>query len=170
LFVLLLGTIMIPPIVTIVPTYLLFGVFGWLNTHWSLMIPPFLGGALGTFLLRQYFITIPQDLVDAAKIDGCSDFGIYWRIFLPLSKPALAAFAVLVFNYHWNDVLAPVIYLSDRKLYTIAVGLYLLKGYQLTRWNLLMAGSVMAVVPVLAVYILLQKYFIEGIATTGLKG
>lgn len=170
LFLLLLATLMIPPVVTIIPTYLLFSFFGWLDTHKALMIPPFLGGAFGTFLLRQFFLTIPQDLVDAAKIDGCSDIGIYWRIFLPLSKPALAALAVFVFNYHWNDLLAPVIYLTTRELYTISVGLHLLQGYHLTFWNLIMAGAVMSVIPVVVLYVLLQRYFVAGIALTGLKG
>ena len=170
LFLLLLSTLMIPPVVTIVPQYLMFSALGWLNTHKPLLIPPLLGGAFGTFLLRQYFLTVPEALVDAAKIDGCSDWGIYRRIYLPLSRPALATLAVFVFNFHWNELLAPVIFLNDRKLFTISVGLHLLQGHHLTYWNVLLAGAVMSVIPVLTIYVLLQRYIVAGIAMTGLKG
>jgi len=170
LFLVLLGTMMIPAVCTIIPTYLMFSRIGWIDTHKALIIPPFFGSAFGTFLLRQFFLSIPQDLVDAARLDGCSDFGIYRWIFLPLSKPALAALAVFSFNYHWNDLLNPLIYLSKSELYTISVGLHLLQGYQLTRWNLIMAGAAMSILPIIGLYIVLQRYFVAGIALSGVKG
>lgn len=127
-------------------------------------------GAL--FLLRQFFMTIPRDLEEAGLIDGCSRFMIFWRIFLPLSRPALLTVTIFAFMWHWNDFLSPLIYLHDQEKYTLALSLNLFKGMYVTRtpWGPLMAASTMMVVPVIALFFALQRYFIEGIALTGIKG
>jgi multiple sugar transport system permease protein len=170
IFSMLLATMMIPYAVRMIPVFLIMQSVGWLDTHWALVVPSYLGGAFGTFLLRQFFLTIPTELEDAARIDGCGHFGIYRRIVLPLSRPALASLAVFVFIYHWNDLLSPVLYLSSRPKMTISVGLALFQSLRTTQWHLLMAGATISVIPVLLVYVFSQRYFVRGIALTGLKG
>jgi len=170
IFSMLLATMMIPYAVRMIPVFLIMQSVGWLDTHWALIVPSYLGGAFGTFLLRQFFLTIPTELEDAARIDGCGHFGIYRRIVLPLSRPALASLAVFVFIYHWNDLLSPVIYLSSRPKMTISVGLALFQSLRTTQWHLLMAGATISVIPVLLVYMFTQRFFVRGIALTGLKG
>jgi multiple sugar transport system permease protein len=170
IFSMLLATMMIPYAVRMIPVFLIMRSIGWLDTHLALIVPSYLGGAFGTFLLRQFFLTIPTELEDAARIDGCGHFGIYRRIVLPLSRPALASLAVFIFIYHWNDLLSPVIYLSSRSKMTISVGLALFQSLRTTQWHLLMAGATISVIPVLMVYVFAQRFFIRGIALTGLKG
>lgn len=169
IFVVLLATMMIPGQVTMIPVFIIMRSLHLTNTHWALILPAFLGSPFGTFLLRQFFLTLPRDLEDAAYIDGSSPFTVYWRIMLPLAKPALAALAIFTFMSYWNDFLGPLIYLNSPELYTIPLGLSQLQGWN-TNMPLLMAGSVLALIPVLVVYVFLQRYFVEGIAMTGLKG
>jgi ABC-type glycerol-3-phosphate transport system permease component len=172
IYFVLLATMMIPSQVTMIPVFLIMKFLGWIDTHYALFVPAFFGGAFGTFLLRQFFSTIPQDLEDAAKIDGCGRFRLYWQIFLPLSKPAIATLAVFSFMGYWNDLLNPVIYLSSLEKMTLTVGLATLQGAEGTmlRYNVVMAGAVISVLPILVVYIAAQKWFVKGITMTGLKG
>jgi len=170
LFVILLATLMVPGQVTMIPIFLIMKSLGWINTLYPLIVPAFLGGAFGTFLLRQFFLSMPAELEDAARIDGAGDFGIYWRIFLPLSKPALATLGVFVFLSRWNDLLGPVIYLNDQSMMTIPVGLTYFQGEYSTSWNLLMAGSLISLIPILVLFAVAQQYFVQGIVMTGIKG
>lgn len=166
----LLATMMIPAQVTMIPAFLIMKSLGLIDTLYALIVPAFFGGAFGTFLLRQFFATIPKDLEDAARIDGCGKFRILWSIFLPLSRPALATLALFTFMTYWNDLLGPVIYLSSVENATLTMGLANLQsGVMVTRYDLLMAGSVLSVLPILLLLILGQKWFVRGIATTGLK-
>lgn len=172
IYFVLLATMMIPSQVTMIPVFLIMKFLGWIDTHYALFVPAFFGGAFGTFLLRQFFSTIPQDLEDAARIDGCGRFRLYWQIFMPLSKPAIATLAIFSFMGYWNDLLNPVIYLSSLEKMTLTVGLATLQGAQGTmlRYNVVMAGAVISVLPILALYIAAQKWFVRGITMTGLKG
>ncbi|RIK36766.1 MAG: sugar ABC transporter ATP-binding protein [Chloroflexi bacterium] len=171
LFLVLLSTIMIPYHVTLIPTFVLFRLLGWLDTYAPLILPYWLGGgAFYVFLLRQFYMRLPLELDDAARIDGASTFGIYWRVILPQAKPALGVVAVFTFLSHWNDFFNPLIYLNTTEKYTLALGINLFRGYQTTQWNLLMAASVMVTVPCILLYAFAQRYFIQGIVFTGLKG
>lgn len=143
---------------------------GWINTHLPLIVPSFLGSAFGTFLLRQFFLTMPRELEDAATIDGAGRFTMFGLIFLPLAKPALSALGIFSFMAEWNNLLDPVIYLSDRAKMTLTVGLASLRGEYFTDWGLLMAGALLSVLPILAIYVAAQKYFIRGITMSGIKG
>jgi multiple sugar transport system permease protein len=170
LFILLLITLMIPPQVTLIPQYLIFRELGWINTHLALIMPFWFGGAFGTFLMRQYFLAIPQDLVDAAKLDGCTPFRMYWEIFLPLSVPALAALAIFVFLERWNDLLQPLIYLNSIELMTVTMGISYFLGQYYADTPLLIAASCVGIVPTIIVFLLAQRYFIQGVVMSGLKG
>jgi ABC-type glycerol-3-phosphate transport system permease component len=175
-FLVLLSTIMLPGQVTLVPTFLIFKTLGWVDTLLPLWVPYWFGGsAFSIFLLRQFITTIPLELDDAAKIDGCSYLGIYWRIVLPLIKPALATVAIFGFLYHWNDFFHPVIYINSREHWTLALGLNFLRraddsGGFTTDMEMLMAAAVVVMLPPLLVFFLAQKYFIQGIVFTGVKG
>jgi multiple sugar transport system permease protein len=172
LFTLLLVTMMIPPQVSLIPNFIVFKYLGWIGTQWPLIIPAFWGGAFGTFLLRQYFLTIPRDLVDAARMDGASLFGIFWRIYLPLSKPAVAALSIFVFKDAWNDLLHPLVYLpTDMQKTTLTVGLaFFQQQLQMGgKFTVLMAGAFLSIVPLLIIFFIAQKQFIEGIALSGTK-
>jgi ABC-type glycerol-3-phosphate transport system permease component len=170
LFWLVLSTMMLPGQVTMIPVFILFNWLGWVDTLKPLIVPSFLGGgAFYIFLLRQFFTNIPRDLDDAAKIDGCSPFTLYWKIILPLSKPALATVAVFSFVGHWNDFMTPLIYLNSPENQTIAVGLQSFRGQYGTDLHLLMAASTLALLPVLAIFASAQRYFIQGITFTGMK-
>ena len=177
LFGMMLSTMMIPFPVIMISQFLL---FRWLDVHTPiqflgtfkpLWLPWWFGTAFNIFLLRQFFLTIPDELSEAARIDGCGDVGIFFRIILPLARPALACVALFTFMHHWNDFLGPLIYLQDPQQYTLALGLQQLQGTQgtTTEWNVLMAGSVLVVLPVIVLFFLTQRTFIQGIATTGLK-
>ena len=174
LFGILLATMMIPGVVLMVPTFVLFARLRWVDTFLPLVIPPFFGGgAFFIFLFRQFFRSLPAELADAARIDGCNEFDIYWRIMLPLAKPAIATVAVFTFIGTWNDFMGPLLYLSKSpEKFTVALGLALFRSTMLgrTRWDLLMAASTIMIIPVLIVFFLAQKYFVQGIATTGIKG
>lgn len=177
LFAIMLSTMMIPFPVTMVS---LFSIFRWLGDHTGvpflgtfkpLWIPAWFGSAFNIFLLRQFFTTIPDELSEAARIDGCSELGIFTRVILPLSRPALTVVALFAFMGTWNDFLGPLIYLQRPEQFTLALGLLNLQNqHGGTPWNLLMAASVLVIMPVLLIFFLAQKTFIEGIATTGMKG
>lgn len=170
-FMIVLATMMLPGYVTMIPVYIIFRHLGWINTLKPLIVPSFLGGgAFYIFLLRQYLMTIPYDLDDAARIDGCSNFRIYWNILMPLARPALGAVAIFLFIGHWNDFFGPLIYLHSQKNFTLALGLYRFKGPYTTEWNYLMAATLMVAVAPLIIFFLFQRYFIEGLVMTGIKG
>ena len=170
LYLVLLATMMIPAQVTMIPVFLIMKSLGWIDTLYALIVPTFFGGAFGTFLLRQFFSTIPIDLEDAARIDGCGRFRILWSIVLPLSRPALVTLALFTFMTYWNDLLGPVIYLSSIEKATLTIGLANLQsGVMTTRYDMLMAGSVLSVLPILVLFALGQRWFVKGIAMTGLK-
>ena len=169
LFTLLLATMMLPSQVTLIPQFILFQKLGWLNTLKPLIVPSFFGSAFYIFLLRQFFLTLPMELDEAARIDGASTFKIYWSIILPLGKPALSTVAVFAFIYNWNDFFRPLIYLTSPDKMTLAVGLQLFRGRFASNFNNLMAAATMAVAPILVVFFVAQKTFVQGIALTGLK-
>jgi multiple sugar transport system permease protein len=177
LFAILLSTMMIPFPVTMVSLFTIFRWLGdhtgmdWIGTFKPLWFPAWFGSAFNIFLLRQFFLTIPDELSEAARIDGCSELGIFLRIVLPLSRPALTVVALFAFMGTWNDFLGPLIYLRRPEQFTLALGLLNLQSqHGGTPWHLLMAASVLVILPVLVIFFLAQKTFIEGIATTGLKG
>lgn len=171
LFVLLLSTMMLPGVVTLVPHFILFRMLRWVDTYYPLTIPSFFGSAFYIFLLRQFFRTLPPELYDAATIDGCSEFGILWRIVLPLCGPVLAAVAIFQFQAHWNEFMGPLIYLNSFKKATLALALYTLRGEPQGAYpTWLMAGGTLMTLPVLLAFALFQRYFIQGVALTGIKG
>jgi multiple sugar transport system permease protein len=170
LFMLLLSTLMLPAQVTMIPVYVIWARLGAINTFVPLILPFFFGGAWNIFLIRQFLRGIPQDLTDAAIIDGASHFGILWRIMIPLSKPVLATVAVLQFLANWNNLLGPVLYLNNEKLYTLMVGLTYFRTEYRTSWQHLMAASLLVLLPSVIIFFAGQKYFVQGIALTGLKG
>lgn len=171
LFMLVLSTMMIPSQITMIPIFVLFKLLNWVDTFKPLIIPNFFGGAFFIFLLRQFYMTIPIELDDAAKIDGCSYFGIYTKIILPLTKPALATVAIFTFMWTWNDFMGPLIYLNSREKLTLSLALSRFTGmYGMTAWNLLMAASIVVALPCFVLFFFAQKYFIQGIVITGLKG
>ncbi len=162
-FAIVLSTMMIPGFVTLIPQYVLFSKLGWVNTYYPLIVPHFFGSAFYIFLLRQFYMTIPTELIEAAKIEGANHFYIWWKIGLPLTKPALATVAIFSFNGAWNDFLGPLLYLNDENLYTLQLGLAVFKGQLSTQWNYLMAGSLLVLLPVILLFFFFQKYFIQGI-------
>ncbi|MBW9315590.1 carbohydrate ABC transporter permease [Bacillus subtilis] len=168
-FILLLATMMLPPQVTMIPVYMIFAKLGWTNTFLPLIVPAFFGNAYFIFLLRQFFKTIPKELEESAYLDGCSTLGIFWRIVLPLSTPAVITVALLSFMWTWNDFLGPLIYLNDDSKFTLALGILQFKGALLIEWGPMMAASVLIILPLIIMFFVGQKYFIEGIATTGGK-
>lgn len=168
LFYLFLGTMMIPGQVVMIPTFMVLHWLGWIDTYAALIVPG-LASAFGTFLLRQFFLTIPRDLEDAARIDGCTRFGVLRRIILPLSKPALATLAVFTFMGVFNDFLWSLIVVSSDDLRTVQLGLAIFRDRYQTDWGQLMAASVTATLPILLVFFFAQKYFIKGITLSGLK-
>jgi multiple sugar transport system permease protein len=149
---------------------MIFKTLGWINTHLPLFVPYFLGGAFGTFLLRQFFLTIPREYDDAAKIDGAGYLTILTAIYVPLAKPALATLGLFTFIASWNDFLAPLVYLNNENLLTLPVGLQYFRGQYRVNENLLMAGAVITVLPIVVIYVVAQKYFVQGITLSGLKG
>jgi len=169
LFILCLATIMIPYQVIIIPQFILFKSLNWIDTFKPLIIPAWLGWPFFIFILRQFFMTIPFELDDAARIDGCSSFRIYWNIVLPLSKPALATIAVFAFVGNWNNFMGPLIYLSSQEKFTLALGLRLFQGQFSLQMHLLMAVSMLNVLPLIAIFFFAQRYFVRGITLTGIK-
>jgi multiple sugar transport system permease protein len=173
LFAILIATYLLPGSVTLIPTFLIWNELGAVNTIWPLWAANIFGSAFYIFMLRQFMFSVPQDLIDAARLDGASFFRIYWNIMLPLMKPALVAVAIFEFGAKWNDLMTPLIYLNTPDRYTLALGLSSLKtDYEAlgTQWGLLMAASVIFTIPMIIIFFLFQRYFMEGIATTGIKG
>lgn len=169
-FGVLIATMLLPWHVTMIPRFLLLREIGLYNTLGALIVPTFLGEAFSIFLLRQFFKTIPEELSDAARLDGCTELGIFWRIILPLSKPALATVALFQFIAAWNDFNGPLIYLSDPANFPLAYGLERFVSSYSSQTNYLMAAAVLFTLPIVALFFLTQKTFLKGIATTGLKG
>jgi multiple sugar transport system permease protein len=170
LFIVLLATLMIPVQVTIVPLFILMRQIGLYNTHWSIILPALIS-PFGVFLLRQYFMTIPTELEDAARIDGASYITIFWRIIVPLSMPAMMTLGIITFVFWWNEYFTPLVMLHDPELQVLPVGLTLLQGrYSAGAVGNVAAGVTMAVIPILIVFLLLQRNIIKSIASTGLKG
>jgi multiple sugar transport system permease protein len=171
LFVLLLSSMMLPGQVTMIPVFVLFRNLGWYNSLKALTVPAFLGGgAFNIFLLRQFFMGIPNEIIEAAKIDGCSYWGIYWRIMLPLGKPALTTVALFTFIGTWNDFMSPLIYLQDQSLYTIALGLQFFQSLHSTEYALLMAAALLTSLPIVILFFFGQEHFIRGVNLEGTKG
>ena len=168
-FLLLLSTLMLPYPVTMVPLFVLFNALGWINTFLPLIIPTFFGNAFYIFLLRQFFLTLPPDLEDAARIDGANTLQVLRHVILPISMPALATVVIFTFQASWNDFLQPLIYLQDQSRYTLTLGLNFFRGSFQVRWSYLMAASLVVVLPVVIVFFLAQRLFIRGIAMTGMK-
>ena len=170
LFSLLLFTMMLPGIVMLIPSYIIYDYLYWTDTYFPLMVPAMFGSAACVFFLRQFFSGIPDELLEAAKLDGMGYFGIYWAIMLPLSLPALFAQAILGFVAGYNDYLAPLIYIVSEKKYTLQIALQFFSGGNLKDLPTVMAGAVVALIPTTLIYVLAQRYFVEGIAITGMKG
>jgi multiple sugar transport system permease protein len=169
-----LATMMIPYYVTMVPQFILFTRLGWQDTYLPLIVPYFFGGgAFNVFLFRQFFRTIPEDFSDAARMDGCSEFGIFWRIFVPLSTPVFITVAIFTFMASWNDFIGPLLYINSPEKFTVALGLATYRsmlGVGRTRWDLLMAASVSMTAPIVLLFFVLQRYFIKGVVMSGIKG
>jgi ABC-type glycerol-3-phosphate transport system permease component len=171
LFIIFLATMMVPSQVTLIPTFILFRAIGWINTLLPLTVPAFFGSAFGIFLLRQFFLTLPHELFEAAVIDGASPPHMYWRLALPLAKPALATFGVFVFMGAWNDLITPAIYINDMGKMTLPLVLAeFINAFGADYTAHTMAGAVLSVLPLLIAFLLAQKYFVQGITLTGLKG
>ena len=168
IFMLYLGTMMIPFHVTVITNFLQMSTYGLVNTLWSLMIPPMVS-AFGTFLMRQFFITVPRELDEAAKIDGCNPFQIFIQILLPMAKSTIATLVIFCFMNTWNDYFTPLIYINNAKKYTLPLGLASMKGMYSTDWPVLMASSAIAVLPVLIVFLFTQDAFVKGVMLSGLK-
>jgi multiple sugar transport system permease protein len=170
-FVVLLATMMLPFQVIMIPVYMIFRSLGWLDTWLPLIVPAFLGNPFYIFLLRQFFLGLPRDLEDAARVDGAGSLRILWQIFLPLSKPVLLTVAMFTFVAAWNDFLGPLLYLTSIDKMTVTVGLSMFIGRSgATNWPNMMAGATLALLPILIMFLLFQKYFVKGIALTGMKG
>jgi len=167
-FVLILSTLFVPTEMLVLPWYQMSAQYGWLDTYWGILFPGIMT-AFGVFLMRQAFATLPDELLDAGRIDGLSEFGIFLRIALPLVKPSLAALAILTFIGNWNAYLWPLIVSESREMYTLPVGLSLFSGEVGAQWNLITAGSAVAVIPMMIVFIIFQRHILEGVVRSGLK-
>ena len=170
LFLAALGTIMIPFHVLIIPRFVIFKMLGMNNTFWPLILPQLFAGPFNIFLFRQFFMTIPLELDDAARMDGCGNWGIFWRLLMPLSKPAFGIIAVFTFMREWRDFLGPLIYISSEAKYTLALGLNAFRHQYFIEWNWLLAAAVVVMLPPVLVFFIAQRYFIQGIVFTGMKG
>jgi multiple sugar transport system permease protein len=171
LFGVVLATMMIPSAVTLVPTYILFAKIHWVGTFLPLIVPVFFGSSFNIFLFRQFYMTIPNELGEAARIDGANHFYIWLKLMIPITKPVLATVAIFSFNGAWNDFMGPLLYLQREAQYTLQIGLQVFRTAQLTQWNYLMAASVIVLLPVVALFAVFQNYFIQGMnLTAGTKG
>ncbi|MCG9895800.1 MAG: carbohydrate ABC transporter permease [Fimbriimonadaceae bacterium] len=170
LFLVLLATMMLPGIVTMIPTYVLFSKIGWVDTIKPLVVPAWLGGgAFNIFLLRQFFLGIPRDLDEAAILDGAGHWRIFWQIIMPLSGPALATVGMFAFIYNWKDFMGPLLYLNTPSKMTLEVGLRAYAGFRAEQWPLLMAASVLVMIPIVIIFFIGQRWFVKGIVMTGIK-
>lgn len=170
LFYALLATMVLPPQVTLIPQFVMFQKLGWVGTFLPLVVPPLFGSAFAVFLLRQFYTAIPNEVSDSARIDGANEWQLFTRIILPLSRPALATAGLFIFIWTWTDFLNPLIYLTDDRNYTLAVGLQQLSSTRSAEWPLLMGGSLLMSLPIILLFFFAQKTFIEGVATSGVKG
>jgi multiple sugar transport system permease protein len=170
LFVIVLATLMVPNQITLIPTFLLMRELGWVDTHLPLFVPAWFGPAFGTFLMRQFYKTIPIELEEAAKLDGCTPLRAYAGIFLPLSGPVMAAVALFSFLSSWNSLLWPLVFLQDRDLMTFPVGLSWLSGRYLSDLPMMMTAATISVVPTIVIFVLLQRFFVQGVVLSGMKG
>ena len=168
LFLLLISTLMIPIQVIMVPEFLIVSKLGWVNTYWGVLVPR-AAEAFGIFMVRQFMVSIPDELIEAARLDGAGEFTIFRRVVLPLSWPVIAVLTIFTFMWRWNDFAWPLVVLQDRASYTVPLGLSLMKGQYYTYWTGLMSMSLVSIVPILLVFIFFQRYFIQGIASTGMK-
>ena len=169
LFIVVLGTLILPYQVTMIPLFLIFRSIGWINTYLPLIVPSFFGNAFFIFLFRQFYLGLPSELSDAARIDGCSELGIFWRIIMPLSKPVMATAAIFSFIGAWSDFLGPLIYLNDSSKYTLSIGVQQVIGLE-PHWTQLMAIGVVMTLPILILFFFVQRTFIQGISFSGIKG
>lgn len=169
LFYSLIATMILPGQVTMLPSFMIFKWLGWIGTILPLTVPAYFGTAFSIFLLRQFFMTIPNELSDAARIDGCNELQIYWRIIMPLSKPALATISLFAFVGSWNDFVGPLLYLTDDRSYTLSLGLQSFMSQHGAEWGMLMAAATLMALPIIILFFFAQKTFIRGIATTGSK-
>lgn len=170
LFIVLLSTMMLPAQVTMIPVFKIFSTLGWYDTFLPLTVPAFFGAPFYIFLLRQYFMTIPHEMDEAARIDGAGTLQTFWRVLLPQAKPALATVALFSFMAHWNDFLGPLIYLNSPVKRTLALGLWAFQGQYATDWHYLMAASTVVMLPPLILFFIGQRYFIQGVVISGVKG
>lgn len=169
-FVVMLATMMLPYQVVMIPVYIIFRKLGWLDTYLPLIVPSFLGNAFYIFLIRQFFMSIPNDLEDAARVDGASSFRILWQIFLPNAKPVLLTVFLFTFVGSWNDFFGPLLYLRKLEQMTVSVGLSMFAGYRSPNWTAITAASTLSVLPIVLMFIMFQRYFVKGIVLTGMKG
>jgi multiple sugar transport system permease protein len=170
LFAITIATMLIPGIVIFIPTFVLFKSLGLLGTYVPLVVPAFLGNAFFIFLLRQFFLGLPEELADAARVDGAGEWRIFWQIMLPLVRPALLVAALLSFIWTWHEFFGPLIYLSDRSQYPLSLGLFAFRAQHTTEWSLLMAASMLATLPLVGLFFCTQRSFLEGMMLTGIKG
>lgn len=169
LFFCFLGTLMIPFQVILIPDFIILSKLNWVNSYIGLILPP-CAEAFGIFLIRQFLYSIPNELIEAARIDGCSEFGIYWKIILPLMKPALAVLVIFNFMWRWNDFIWPLIVVKDKEMFTLQLALAKFRGEYYVQWNYVMAMGIVSVIPLLIIFIFCQRYFVQGISFTGSKG
>ncbi|EGP5555357.1 carbohydrate ABC transporter permease [Enterococcus faecium] len=167
MFALVLSTMMIPGFVTMIPQYVLFSKIGWVGTYLPLIIPSFFGNAFNIFLMRQFYLSINNELIEAAEIDGANHLYIWSHLMLPLTKPALITIAINSFNAAWNDFLGPLLYIQDQEKYTLQIGLQVFQNQATTQWNYLMAGATLVLIPTILLFFFAQRYFIEGMDLTG---
>jgi len=170
LFVAYLGTLMVPLTVTVIPQFILMRTFGWTDTPWSMIVPGLFGSAFGTYLMRQFFHTLPKDLEEAAILDGCSPWQVYWRVLLPHTRPAVMVLAVLTWMNVWNDFLWPLLMIQRNSISPLTLGLVNLQGEYTSKWPVLMAASMLILLPLVVIYAVAQRAFIRGIALSGLGG
>ena len=170
LFLAYLGTLMVPLTVTVIPQFILMKTFGWVDSPLSMIVPGLFGSAFGTYLMRQFFLTLPVELEEAAVLDGCSVWQTYWRVLLPHAKPAVMVLAVLTWVTVWNDFLWPLVMLQRNEISTLTLGLVRMQGQYQTNWPVLMAASILMLAPMLVVYLFAQKSFVRGIAMSGIGG
>lgn len=169
-FVIMLSTMMLPAQVTMIPVFVLFKQLGWINSFLPLIVPAFLGSPFFIFLLRQFFMTVPQDLMDAATVDGCGHMRIWWQVMMPLSKPALATVGLFAFLSAWNDFMGPLIYLLNENRYTLSLALAMFRNQYDTQYGPMMAASAIMTLPIIVLFFFTQRTFIQGVKMTGLKG
>ncbi|MDK4360494.1 carbohydrate ABC transporter permease [Enterococcus faecium] len=167
MFALVLSTMMIPGFVTMIPQYVLFSKIGWVGTYLPLIVPSFFGNAFNIFLMRQFYLSINNELIEAAEIDGANHLYIWSHLMLPLTKPALITIAINSFNAAWNDFLGPLLYIQDQEKYTLQIGLQVFQNQATTQWNYLMAGATLVLIPTILLFFFAQRYFIEGMDLTG---